>query len=474
MDQKSLRPQTTKSLGILGVRALLLLVGLGLVVSSCERRPMLPLRTPGGERPNLLFITIDTLRADRISSYGYPQPTTPHLDRLAATGRRVATTIAAAPETAPAVASLLTGRYQHRSRVGANLWKLPGDVPTLATRLQNAGWQTGGIVTNLLISEAYGFAAGFDDFEFLRREALGSPSDARGAEAAIRWVQEHRGGSPWFLWLHFMDPHGPYDSAPASEFERFALPEGALAQATPKVSESNFGLGVLPQYQALAGVHSLGEYQRRYDAEIAWTDRQLGRVLEGLDEAERANTLIVVTADHGESLVEHEEFLQHGWFVYDTTLKVPLVFAMGKQLAGAGEFTEQVCAVDIAPTILELLGVTARADDVDGSSFALQVASGSDAPRRDCLAVGPRDNHPFALRSEGWKLIHTAAGKPPLPHLRAKDGPFQTPERWELYDLENDPGETDNLMGLRPEVAEEMQAKLAPFRRQFEARGFRW
>ncbi|MFT4570079.1 MAG: arylsulfatase [Hyphomicrobiaceae bacterium] len=446
-----------------------------ILFAACSRPDSLPLRTPSGQRPNLLLVTIDTLRADRIGAYGNPHEISPNLDRFAASGVRFGTAIATASETAPAVAGLITGRHQHRSLVGANLWKLPDDVPTLATRLREAGWATGGFVANLLIGPDYGFGAGFDEFEFVG--GLAKSVDAHVVDAGLAWLDAREAdgaAAPWFLWLHLMDPHGPYNSAPDELYRNFPGPSGALADYEPPLSETNFGLGVIPRYQVVEGLSKLGEYIRRYDADVAWTDQQLGRVFERLEGEVGRETLTVVTADHGESLVEHDEFLQHGWFVYDATVKVPLVLAMRGRLAPRTVLDAQFCGVDLVPTLTELLGVPLHPADVDGVSAATAIATGKQAQPHDCYSVGARNNHPFAVRSNDWKFVHTRAGVPGTPGEAQGDGPYETVERMELYDLNADPGESVNLVATRPEIAAEMRERAKVHRLNFHRRGLVW
>ncbi len=453
-----------------------------LAAAACTKREVLPLATPAGERANLLLVTIDTLRADHLGAWGYESARTPTLDGLARAGVRFAAVTTSAPETAPAVAGLLTGRYQNRNLVGSNLWSLPGEVPTLAERMSRAGWVSGGIVTNILVGPEYGFAQGFESLELATGAGLGASKDAAAVDAALAWIRQNQAGAagepgarrPWFLWLHLMDPHGPYASAPAETVGDFAMPSGAAFEREPPASSSNFGLGVVPRYQLLDGVTKLGDYVRRYDAEIAWSDRQLGRLLDGLGGETLADTLLVVTADHGESLVEHEELLQHGWFVYEPTLAVPLLMAMPDRLAANRVVEERLCTVDLLPTLAGLLGVPVHPEDVDGIDLSASVAGNTAPAAHDCYAVGPRDNRPFTVRSGDWKYIHTQAGKPGLPGEKAADGPYATAERIELYNLADDPGETRNVAAEHPEVATRLRALIDAHRLEFHRRGLIW
>jgi len=452
--------------------AILALLLLALAATGCDRtRARFPLRTADGERPNLVLVTIDTLRADHLGIYGYPVQTSPSIDRLGKEGVSFLQSVASAPETSPAVASLLTGLYQHRNRVAFNLGTLPAQVTTLAERLQAAGYTTAGLVGNFLLDAQHGFAQGFGTFESFAAK-LGGPSDDRGVAQAIAWLDTDP-KQPWFLWIHFMDPHGPYDSADASWSVAFTYPPGLFGADQPlAVGSGNFDLGVLPKYQVLPGLTRPSEYVRRYDGEIRFTDAQVGKLLDALAaRGVRERTLVVLTADHGESLTEHDEYFQHGWYLYDTTLRVPLVFAWPGVLPSGTTVPTQVAGVDLVPTLGEILGFDAAG--LDGRSYAgwLFGDAAADAP---AFAVGPRENHQFCIRDQGWKLIHTPAGRPAEPQAHYPMQGFDTPERFELYDLGTDPGEHDDRAAREPERTSALKAKLTIFHEAFIQSGRRW
>jgi len=436
-------------------------------------RTRFPLRTASGARPNLVLVTVDTLRADHLGLYGYPVPTSPAIDRLGHEGVTFLQSTTSAPETAPAVASLLTGLYQHGHHVAFNLGRIPTNVTTLAERLQAAGYTTAGIVGNFLVDAQHGFAQGFTTFETFDAK-LGGPSDDAGVARAITWL-ERKPKAPWFLWIHFMDPHGPYNSADPSWSAAFTYPAGAFGADAPlPVAGGNFGLGVLPRYQALFGLTRPSEYVRRYDGEIRFTDAQIGKLLDALAaEGARDTTLVALTADHGESLTEHDEYFQHGWYLYDTTLRVPLIFAWPGVLPSGTRVGTQVAAVDLVPTLGEMLGFDAAG--LDGQSYAGRLFGDSTSTAEPpAFALGPRENHQFCVREEGWKLIHTPAGRPAEPQARYPMQGFGTPERFELYDLNADPGERQDLAAREPARVATLKAKVAAFREAVSKSGYRW
>jgi arylsulfatase A-like enzyme len=451
---------------------------LALLIAGCERPGVtFPLRTAAGTPPNVLLVSIDTLRPDHLGAYGYPIATSPTIDALSDQGVRVRTCVASAPETAPAMASLLTGMYQPRTRVVFNRGTLPAYVQTLAEHLRKTGYATAGLIGNTLLDASRGFDQGFDSFEAFQNTNALLPSDDRGVDLALAWLAAPP-KTPWFLWLHLIDPHGPYISATPSWSEDFRYPPDRFGTDTPiPPGTGNFGLGVVPTYQQFLGPDARpSDYVRRYDGEIRFADTQLERLFAAID---GASTLVVVTADHGESLTEHDEYFQHGWFLYDTTLTVPLVLTWPGVLPRGAVLDRQVSAVDVVPTILEIVGAgPSRADTdavpLDGTSFAPAIFDDT-APTPDAaFAVGPRENHPFAVRTTRWKLIHTPADRPPVPTKGYPLGGFGTPERFELYDLRADPGETTNVVAQHPEIAADLKRRLAGFRATLRMSGRNW
>ncbi len=272
-------------------------------------------------RPNVLLVTIDTLRADRLGSYGYPLAQTPVLDRLAREGVRFEDATVQVPLTFPSHVAILSGCYPSRFDIRVNgLMVLPPSAQTLAARFKAAGYRTAAFIASAILDPAYGLNRGFDlyDADFGRsvkaNVALSELQRPAGEIVAsvMRWL-DARPAEPWFAWVHLFDPHYPYE------------PPAAFLKA--------------------AG-------GRAYDGEIAYTDASLGPLLARLDPA---STVIVVTSDHGESLGEHGED-DHGFFLYDSTLKVPLIVRAPRMAPRV--VLEQVRSIDIAPTIAALTGVT--------------------------------------------------------------------------------------------------------------------
>lgn len=369
-----------------------------------HRQP--PVRFGSCSKCNLLLITIDTLRADRVGAYGGGS-LTPTLDRLAAGGVRFANAHAHAPLTLPAHTSIMTGLVPATHGVHDNgAAPLDAQHPTMAGLLRGAGYRTGAFVGAFVLDARFGLNRGFDvyddkvgsgsgpvNFAFAER-----PAD-RVAKIAGDWIVDAAAPArPWFSWVHLFDPHAPYRA-----------PEQHAANP--------------------------------YDNEVAFVDEQIGRLLDRLREARQLDrTLIVVLADHGESLGEHGE-ATHGLFAYDATLRIPLIVA-GPPIH-PGVSTAAVAQADVLPTVLDLLGIAAP--QTDGHSMRGALAGGS-VPSQPLYfealdAYLTRNWAPLTgVIEDGWKYIH-------LPEP-------------ELYDLANDPGELHNLAGREPNRAAALERRL--------------
>jgi choline-sulfatase len=366
--------------------------------------------------PNLLLVTIDTLRADRLRCYGYAAVETPATDRLAREGVLLEDATVQAPQTRPSHASILTGRYPYEHGIRDNFSPpLAADRPTLATVLRARGFDTAAFIGGFPLAAASGFHRGFklydDDLTGSGPAAEAGTLAERRAGAvvdrALRWLARPR-REPFFAWVHLFDPHAPYEPPPP--FDR--------------------------QYRG-----------RPYDGEVAYADSQLARLLAYLDQHElRQRTLVVVTADHGEGLGDHGED-EHLMLVYDSTLHVPLLLSWPSVLPAGRRLGGPFRSIDLLPTVLELLGQPAV--PATGASRAAALRAGSAVPEAESYAETLYGHLHFgyaplrALRAEGWKYI---------------DAP-----RAELFRIRDDPGERTNLIDQRSTVAERMRERLATY-----------
>lgn len=372
---------------------------------------------PRGVAPsdlNVVIITLDTTRFDAMGYAGAAGNPTPVIDGLGRAGVIFDSAVASVPLTLPSHSTIFTGLLppKHGVRDNGGFVLDPRQV-TLAERLKDRGWKTGGFVGAYVLDAKWGINQGFehyfDEFDLRKYKRISLGDVARPAsevvDAALPWM-EQQSGSRFFAWLHFYDPHTPY--------------------APPEPFKSRFP-------------------DRPYAGEIAYVDAQVGRVTNWL--ASRGlldRTIVIVTGDHGESLGEHGEGT-HGLFIYDATMRVPLV--MRTPYAGAkGQRVKQVVrSHDIVPTVLELLGLPGESG-LDGRSLAPYMAGGGRLEDLDAYSESLYARHHY-----GWSELKA---------LRAGRFKFIDAPRPELYDLEQDPGEKENLFDARRPLADRLSAEL--------------
>lgn len=368
---------------------------------------------------NLVLITIDTLRADHVGAYGYARARTPVLDALARTGARFERAYATAPITLPSHATILTGRYPpgHGSR--DNGLRVSSSVPTLATELKARGFRTAAFIAAFPLDHQFGLSRGFDVYsDRLPRAPDGRLANERPAseviDEAIAWLSTlapvRAMPAHLFLWIHLFEPHAPYgNSADTSR---------------PTIA--------------------------RYDDEIERVDHEIGRLLQSLDPVRR-DTLIVVAGDHGEAFGEHGEYA-HSIFVYDTTLRVPLILnGPGIRRAQRGarfgvSVNDPVTLADIAPTTMRLLGQPMK--DVDGVDLT---------PALEGKPLGSRE-----LYAESFAPL-VEFGWAPLRAIRSGPWKFIAAPKPELFDIEHDAGEQSNVAGAQGVVAHQLDQRVSRY-----------
>jgi arylsulfatase A-like enzyme len=400
---------------------------------------------------NVLLITIDCLRPDHTSVYGYERPTTPHLDDLASEGVCFTQAISQGPCTRVSFAAMFSSTYP--AMLGGFL-RLSPQRTVLAEILREAGYSTVAFGSNPYLSPIYGYDKGFEIFDdslvpwiqsrqrrflkYLNRFFVVArwllpylPASALTAKA-VRFLRCHPAARPWFLWLHYMDVHDPYrpPRRHAARFRsagRLVLSDRALWQ------------------RALAQPEEISENERQhlislYDAEINFADEQFGRLLMHLRRlGSDDSTLIIVTADHGEEFGEHGQF-SHRFKLYDELLRVPLIMRLPARLPAGQVVTAQVRLLDLVPTILDLLNVDKG--PFEGASL-LPLMEGHEETPRIAISETQPETGLYAIRQDGWKLIlnvHTGAV--------------------ELYNLRRDPRETTNCANTAPLMASKLEAQL--------------
>ncbi|HEU5182241.1 MAG TPA: sulfatase [Candidatus Polarisedimenticolia bacterium] len=396
-------------------------------------------RSKADKRPDLILILVDTLRADHLHAYGYPRETSPALDALAARGVLFEQAISAAPWTLPSSMSILTGRLPSHHRLENDGLKLSAGIPTLPEVLRGSGYATAAVVSHIYVGRPFGFDRGFDRFEDFglsqgyRFEASLEPHASAVTDAALRLAQE-AGDKPLFLLAHYFDPHWDYDP-PAPYAERFATPYSGSISG----KYSSFSEYARPDKDLSEA--DLQHLRDLYDGEIAYTDAEIGRLLDSLERV-RGNRARVVTlvADHGEEFKEHRS-LGHGRNLYDEVVRVPLIVA-DSRAAQPRKIGAQVSSVDLMPTLCVLAEVPPPRG-VDGTSLAPLLA-GQSAPARAAVSETIRfDAYRKSYRLPDAKLIVSLENN-----------------GRELYSLAQDPGEQTNLWARQGEQALALERAL--------------
>jgi len=389
---------------------------------------MLASASPKGEQTNardmnLLIITLDTMRADRIGAYGYEKACTPHLDDLANKGIKFADCYSPVPLTLPAHCSLFTGKYPLGHRVRDNGTFLLSDAEiTLAEMLKNKGYNTYAVIASFVLLAQFGVNQGFsvyddslDAQELLRNFYSEITADVVYAKFE-QWFR-NREKKSFFAWVHFYDPHLPYD--PPEEFR--------------------------------GGKTSLADL---YDGEVAFTDVYVGKIIQDLKKEDMLdNTLIVIVGDHGEAFGEHQEY-GHSVFCYEENLKVPLIFYNPRLFPEEAVVEQRVSLIDIMPSLLEMYGMDTPAT-VQGKSFTGMLAGKKERGERSFYIESM-----YGKETLGW-----------APLVGIIDGPYKyisLPEP-ELYDLEKDNREQSNLFLTKKNIADALDERLKKVMLEYSA-----
>ncbi len=421
-----------------GAIAVVLLVCVAL--TSCEREEP-PLRD---ERPNVLLIVIDTLRADKLGCYGSTLGLTPHLDAVAAEGTRFERSFAHAPWTLPSFASLLTSTYPAQHGAGGRVGRfqpLPEAARTLAECFRDAGYATRAVVNVDFLSDAFGMNQGYaaEDYDFYAVPANNIEMRRATAttDAAIRWLRGRRGDRSFFVMVHYFDPHLVYD--PPTEYRRrFAAPQDR--------DNHDWVYGTVPDVIALRNgkaklnPDTIRRGGKLYDGEVAYTDAEIGRLLDEVSNLGlNASTILVITADHGEEFLDHGGF-EHGHTLYDELIHVPLLFRYPGRLP-VKVVSPTVGLIDVAPTLCQLAGVDPEPSFVGRS--LLPLVDDEEVEDRPILSQGNFWGPPlFSWRHGGYKIVLSKG---------------QTA----LYHVSFDPLEQINLASVEPGIHDEMRANLA-------------
>jgi arylsulfatase A-like enzyme len=407
---------------------------------------------PLADKPNLLLLVIDTLRADALSCYGGPVEAK-HICGIAEDGGTVFTGFSHASWTKPSFASLLTSTLPSTHQTMAKTAALPAELELVSEALQKHGYSTGGIVANINLAPSFGFDQGYDEYHYLSPDYLFGAAESSsklvfyqiGRKVALRvkpghrvsdyyqnaeavtgvakdWFDRHQ-DSRFFLLLHYMDPHDPYFEHPYN------------GEAIARVTAEN------PDPSQAARMREL------YEGEIRYTDEWIGKLEAHLRSLGLwDDTMIVVTADHGEEFHEHGGWW-HGKTLYEEQIAVPMLvkWPKGRVEAPARVDDHPVRHKDVAPTMLTLAGAPIP-EAMQGKDLAVPYEQRTESERMHYAEEDHEGNVLRAIRTKDWKLIEANEGNP------RKLAPV------ELYSMENDRGETKNLEAAQPEVVTDLRA----------------
>lgn len=414
---------------IIRLRNLLLPILIPLFVLSCNL-------TPEKRDPNVLLIVIDTLRADHLGCYGYEKTTSPHIDKFAETGVQFQNVYCQMPTTGPSHASIFTSRYPRNHGVLKNGWILSDTFQTIAEILKQNGYITSAIISSFVLSSQFGYSQGFDNYDeefpkgsstyrgkFWEGRKLEGEFDQRADIAtrkAINWMRQNN-KSKFFLWVHYFDPHSPYD--PPQSYVKDLLKK----DMTP-----------------------LNKIVAKYDGEIRFVDDEVGKLLHEVESLGLAsNTLIIITSDHGEGLGQHG-WMEHGMFLYDEQTRIPLIMKFPNLIPGNGTIDTVIESIDIVPSVLDMLGLE-KENGFSGKSF-LPTIQGNEPSSPQTAFLERRHykegkyrnikvrGHKFAVRDKYLKYI-----------CAPEEGTY------ELYNLAEDSKELSNLAKESPDIADKLE-----------------
>lgn len=406
------------------VLKLALLPALLMVVGNLY--PVIGSGKPDMNRPNVIFICIDTLRADHLGVYGYERDTSPSIDQLAKSGVVFANVTSQSSWTKTSTATFLTSNYEMLGRVKSEEDKLPLEVNTLAEILKNNGYATGAIIANPWLLPQFAFDQGFD---YYNSSYVADETQRRiNVEDITKYINENK-NNKFFLYLHFMDVHNPYrPPAPyntmfAEETGRFIYRNGPM-----KINKDDFD-------------KTMG----LYDGEIRFLDEKINKIMMYLEEQKLAdNTIVVINSDHGDEFMEHGG-MGHGTTLYEELLRVPLIIVhKGNSYMKGSIINSRVRNIDILPTILDMLNIS-PVTDIDGISL-LPLIKGdkwvSSPSISSVMALNTADRI-IALSADNYKYIYNKSKK-----------------LSELFDLEKDAGEKNNLFETMPDIAQKMHNEM--------------
>lgn len=412
----------------------------GILLSACAKAP----GPSPSHHPNILLITVDTLRADHLRCYGYRRATSPNIDALARTGVLFDQAYTFWPKTRASFVMIHTGRTAGQNGYSGSTPRLLPFNPTIASLLEGAGYTTAAIVDNANVAAALGYSKGFDSYTEVWEEP-GVKTEMDGALAITRLAVRFLGqahAQPFFLWLHYVNPHAPYTPPPPND--SLFLDEGA--QELPHLRVVSGYHGGIPRPLFVPGHRNLAFYVAQYDGEVRTVDTQVGEVLKSLEGPLLKETAVVFTSDHGESLGEHDYYFDHGEDLFDPCLRIPLILRLPGGQAGQ-RVARLSSTLDLLPTLVAL-GGGSNPPGLLGESLVV-LAEGR-ARGKGGRLFAQNDRGLSATWDDRFKLVEapTAGSGPPI----------QT-----FYDRQTDPQEAKDVSKAHPEELSQARRQLDYF-----------
>jgi len=409
---------------------------------------------PGkGDRPNIVLIIVDTLRADRLGCYGYDADTSPVIDKLSLDGVLCENVFAQRSITWASVTSIMTSQYPAVHRVRENGAEIDPELNTLAKELGQQGYVTAAFLGNMLTANH----PGFQEMHTVPKLSNNAERDVWVTDTAIDWIHSQR-RKPFLMWLHYMAPHKPYE--PPEEYWRRFDPDydGEIDGRSETLDRITLEKIDLPE-RDVQHVNAL------YDACVRFTDDQIRRVLSVLEEAGLSeDTIVILTADHGEELYERNHYFYHGCSMYDSALHIPLIIRWPTRLEKGIRTPRLLESMDLAPTVLELLSIPAP-ESYQGNSFASAFEEQSVPSEAKAITFSEWQDKMATVRTDRWRYVSNPEDFRPdgNPYNYVDDdrrnGYFIPTEA--LYDMNAEKIERQNVIDEHPEIAHELRKETA-------------
>ncbi len=409
------------------------------------------LKAPNNPPPrplNVILITIDALRPDHLGCYGYKLDTTPNIGKFAKEGVLFSQAINQGSKTHVSLPSIHTSTYARTHGIYNKGYRLNPLLKTLARTLKDNHYITAGIQysTRYIPELKQGFDYIFDDPDANKADVI--------TQKAVSWLEKNY-QNRFFLWLHYFDTHAPYN--PPMPYKQMFEKGANLNRRHVRLGDSLFdSYRAIPLYAAEGNITDIDYYIGKYDGAIRFVDEEIGIVLRKIEELHLDDkTVVVITADHGELLGEHDIYFVH-WTLYDENIRVPLVIKCKGLIPPSRLITQQVQSVDIAPTILALLNIP-KDPRMQGNSLLSLILGKGGSPSRYAFTELAREENGLTgecVRADGWKLIQSRKGQY---------------EIYRMYNLDLDPGESNNLIDSEKERFGFLKGKLTQWRKRTPA-----